>query len=107
MKKVTWSLQSLQQQLLQIPPGKVVTYAEMARALGKPRAVRAVGALCGSNPEPDTYPCFKVIKSDGGIGGYSAKGGKVEKIRRLREEGIEVTGERILDLAKSLHRFSS
>jgi methylated-DNA-[protein]-cysteine S-methyltransferase len=53
-----------------IPFGETRTYAEIARAVGSPRAVRAVGAANGSNPVPILIPCHRVVATGGGLGGY-------------------------------------
>ena len=58
------------QALRRIPPGKTVTYAEIARRIGKPRAVRAVGQACGANPLAVAIPCHRVVRNDGGLSGY-------------------------------------
>ena len=57
-------------ELLRIPYGEKRSYADVARAIGKPRAVRAVGAANGANPIPLVVPCHRVIASDGHLGGY-------------------------------------
>ena len=54
-----------------IPPGQTQTYAELARAIGRPNAVRAVGSACGKNPVPLFIPCHRVVGSNGGLGGFS------------------------------------
>jgi O-6-methylguanine DNA methyltransferase len=69
---------------MRIPFGETVSYAELARRIGKPRAVRAVAQACGKNPLPIVIPCHRVIRSDGTIGGYS--GGIRWKQRLLRFE---------------------
>ncbi len=74
--------------LLQIPRGKVTSYKAIALALGDERAARAIARLLPKNPELDKVPCYKVVHSDGRIGGYVL--GIEEKIRRLRAEGIGV-----------------
>jgi AraC family transcriptional regulator of adaptative response/methylated-DNA-[protein]-cysteine methyltransferase len=56
--------------LLAIPSGHVTTYAEIARAIGSPRAVRAVGTAVGRNPISFLIPCHRAIRTDGGLGGY-------------------------------------
>jgi methylated-DNA-[protein]-cysteine S-methyltransferase len=66
-----------------IPKGKVKTYLEVAKAIGKPRAFRAVANAVGKNPYPPLIPCHRVIRSDGSLGGYSGKGGIKEKRRLL------------------------
>lgn len=57
--------------LTKIPYGKTVTYAEEAKRLRKPSAVRAVGGANGHNPIPIIIPCHRVVQSGGGLGGYS------------------------------------
>ena len=74
--------------LKKIPKGKVKTYAEVAKAIGKPKAVRAVANAIGKNPFPPKIPCHRVIKSDGKLGGYSAKGGIKTKKKLLKNEGF-------------------
>jgi len=56
--------------LQQIPAGETVTYSELARRIGKPQAVRAVASACGANPISVLIPCHRVIRKDGGLGGY-------------------------------------
>jgi len=72
-----------------IPYGKIVTYGEIARNIGKPKAARAVANACGANPNPITTPCHRVICSNGNIGGYSGVGGIKKKIELLRKEGVD------------------
>ena len=76
--------------LKKIPKGKVKTYLEVAKAIGKPRAFRAVGNAVGKNPFPPKIPCHRVIKSDGTLGGYSGKGGIRKKYQLLRSEKITI-----------------
>ena len=59
------------QALLEIPVGETRNYAEIAAAVGKPDAVRAAGAANGANPVAVLIPCHRVIRSDGGLGGYA------------------------------------
>ena len=63
--------QDVWQALLQIPAGETRNYAEIAAAVGKPDAVRAAGAANGANPVAVLIPCHRVIRSDGGLGGYA------------------------------------
>ncbi len=56
-----------------IPYGQTRTYQDVARAIGKPRAVRAVGQACKANPVALVVPCHRVVRSDGVLGGYSGK----------------------------------
>ena len=74
--------------LMKIPKGKIITYKEVARAIGKPKSYRAVANAVGKNPFPPNIPCHRVVRSDGGIGGYSGKGGIDKKIRLLRSEKV-------------------
>ena len=74
--------------LKKIPKGKLKTYAEVAKAIGKPKAVRAVANAIGKNPFPPKIPCHRVIRSDGKLGGYSAKGGIKNKKKLLKDEGF-------------------
>lgn len=67
-----------------IPKGKVLTYKEVAKRAGKPKAYRAVGNILNKNRDPKVL-CHRVIRSDGKIGGY--RDGSLFKIKRLREEG--------------------
>ncbi|MQX37504.1 bifunctional DNA-binding transcriptional regulator/O6-methylguanine-DNA methyltransferase Ada [Roseospira navarrensis] len=57
-------------ELRRIPPGQTRTYAELAAAVGQPSATRAVANACGSNPVAAVVPCHRVVRSDGGLGGY-------------------------------------
>ncbi|HEY9397115.1 MAG TPA: methylated-DNA--[protein]-cysteine S-methyltransferase, partial [Burkholderiales bacterium] len=53
-----------------VPPGATVSYAEIARRIGAPKAVRAVGAACGANAIAVAIPCHRVVRTDGGLSGY-------------------------------------
>jgi methylated-DNA-[protein]-cysteine S-methyltransferase len=74
--------------LKQIPKGTVKTYSQIANAIGKPQAARAVANAIGKNPHPPKIPCHRVIRSDGSLGGYSGKGGIKTKKMLLKKEGI-------------------
>lgn len=71
-----------------IPWGETRSYAWLARAIGKPRAFRAVANACGANPLPIIIPCHRVIASDGTIGGFSS--GLNLKTRLLKLEGLSI-----------------
>ena len=77
--------------LKKIPKGTVKTYLEVAKGIGKPKAYRAVANAVAKNPYPIKIPCHRVIRSDGSIGGYSGKGGIIEKRRLLRSEKVLTT----------------
>lgn len=63
--------QSVWQALRAIPPGETRSYAEVAAAVGRPRAVRAAGSACGDNGLAVLIPCHRVLRGDGGLGGYA------------------------------------
>ena len=75
---------SVYQVLDEIPYGEAISYAEVARRLGRPSAVRAVGAANGSNPIPLIVPCHRVVAADGQLHGYA--GGVDLKARLLAME---------------------
>jgi deoxyribonuclease V len=79
----------------QIPAGRVSTYGAVAKALGNKRYARAVGKYMNKNPDADTMPCFKIVKSDGSLGGFGL--GINDKIRRLKKDGIEVKDGKIIN----------
>lgn len=70
-----------------IPRGTVLTYKEVARRAGNPKAYRAVGNILNKNYNP-RIPCHRVIRSDGKIGGYNR--GAIHKRRTLRKEGVMI-----------------
>jgi len=82
-------------ELMKVPKGKAITYKALARMAGNPNAARAVGNLMKNNKNPKYIPCYKVVKSNGEVGEYSAKGGKKKKIQLLKKEGIEIKKEKI------------
>lgn len=87
-----------------IPRGKVTTYGELARELtGSARAARAVGQAVAKNPRPISVPCHRVVRSNGDVGGYSL--GVAQKIKLLREEGVEIKGGKVLNFEQHLLRF--
>ncbi len=73
-----------------IPRGRVKTYSQVAKAIGKPLATRAVANAIGKNPYAPKIPCHRVIRSDGTLGGYSGKGGVKTKRFLLKKEGIKL-----------------
>jgi O-6-methylguanine DNA methyltransferase len=54
-----------------VPFGETRSYLQIAQTAGSPRAVRAAGRACGRNPVPIIVPCHRVVRSDGGLGGYT------------------------------------
>jgi len=76
--------------LADVPFGETISYAELAKRMNRPRAVRAVGAANGANPIPIILPCHRVIGADGTLTGYG--GGLETKRRLLSLEGVEMQG---------------
>jgi len=79
----------------QIPDGKISTYGAVAKALGDIRASRAVGRMMNQNPDANSMPCYKIVYSDGKLGGFGL--GADDKIRRLKEVNIKVQDGSIVD----------
>ena len=75
-------------EIKKIPKGNVKTYKEIAKIIGNPNSARAVANACGKNPFLIEIPCHRVIRSDGGLGGYSGKGGVDMKKNLLMNEGF-------------------
>jgi O-6-methylguanine DNA methyltransferase len=69
-----------------IPKGSIMTYKEVAIKAGNPQAARAVANIMAANYDPDV-PCHRVIRTDGGLGGYN-RGGVSVKAKMLKEEGV-------------------
>jgi O-6-methylguanine DNA methyltransferase len=80
--------------LLKIPYGESCSYAEVARAIGRPKAQRAVGSANNANPVPLVVPCHRVIAADGSLGGYG--GGQDLKARLLAMERSRPSHHRLL-----------
>ncbi len=95
--------QSVWLAMLKIPRGKVSTYGEIARAIGKPSASRAIGGACNQNPFAPDVPCHRIVSSDGKLGGYAH--GSAKKIALLKKEGVRVENDRILNFDSTMHRF--
>jgi methylated-DNA-[protein]-cysteine S-methyltransferase len=83
--------------LADIPYGRTESYGELARRIGRPNAVRAVGAANGANPLPIVVPCHRVIGADGSLTGYG--GGLPIKQALLELEGAMPAAARELPLA--------
>src|SRR3989338_633600 len=81
-----------------IPKGKVATYRQIAVALGKPNAFRAVGNALNKNPHLIKVPCHRVVKSNGAVGGYAS--GAKRKIALLKKEGIGIKDGKIAGLGR-------
>lgn len=88
--------------LMQIPEGKVTTYAEMAKALNT-KAWRAVGTAMAKNKKLIEVPCHRVVRSDGSVGEYAL--GSDKKSELLSREGVEIEKGKIKNLNKFFYSF--
>ena len=73
-----------------IKKGNVKTYKQVAIGINRPKSARAVANACAKNPYAPRIPCHRVIRSNGGLGGYSGKGGIKTKKRLLKIEGYQL-----------------
>ena len=97
--------QAVLEQCRRIPYGKTASYGDLARAVGNPGAVRAVGGAMGNNPLPLVVPWHRVVCSDGSFGGFSTPKGVKEKTRMLAlENAIDNDND---DSARSLRTKSA
>ena len=87
-----------------VPKGKVVTYGEIARAIGNPRMSRQVGWALHVNPKPGVIPCHRVVNRFGGLSSAFAFGGVNRQAELLCEEGVEVIDNKV-DLNKYGYSF--
>ena len=76
--------------LKKIPKGSVKTYKDVAIAINHSKAARAVANACAKNPYAPKIPCHRVIRSDGGLGGYSGRGGIQKKVSLLKSEKVKI-----------------
>lgn len=88
-------MQRVYDYLLRVPRGKVVTYGQIAAALGDPHLCRYVGNVLHRNPDGDRYPCYKVVNSRGMLSAHYAFGGMDGQKQRLEAEGIQVIAGRV------------
>ena len=80
-QKLVWN------EIAKIPKGKILTYEQLALKINRPLSTRAVANACGKNPYVPEIPCHRVVRKDGTLGGYSAKGGINRKKKMLENEG--------------------
>lgn len=80
--------QQVWRQLGSIPPGRTLSYSQVAGGIGRPKAARAVGGACGANPVPILVPCHRVLAAGGRLGGFS--GGLHWKRCLLAREGVRL-----------------
>ena len=88
--------------LKQIPDGKVVTYGQIAYAIGAPRCARQVGYALHVNPQPYVIPCHRVVNRFGRLAPAFAFGGEEVQAELLRKEGVVVDENYTVDLNKYL-----
>ncbi|MBS3058117.1 MAG: MGMT family protein [Candidatus Diapherotrites archaeon] len=86
-----------------IPKGKVSTYKEIAKALGNPKAARAVGNALKKNPTPIKVPCHRVVGNCGRIGGFAL--GRKKKKELLEKEGVKLKKGNVKDFEKKFYKF--
>ena len=101
MKKLNFNIGTEFQKLVwkeiaKIPNGKVITYQDLALKINRPKSVRAVASACGKNPFLPEVPCHRVVRKDGSLGGYSAKGGINKKKKLLKTEGHKFVKDKII-----------
>lgn len=95
---------SVYEVLRTVPRGRVVTYGQIARAIGAPRMARQVGYALHVNPKPGIIPCHRVVNREGRLSGAFAFGGLQAQQKLLEAEGVEVIGGAV-DLDKYGYRF--
>ena len=74
----------------------MITYQDLAFKINRPKSVRAVASACGKNPFLPEVPCHRVVRKDGSLGGYSAKGGIKTKKTLLENEGHKFVKDKII-----------
>ncbi|MCL2810981.1 MAG: MGMT family protein [Clostridia bacterium] len=85
-----------------IPPGKVMTYGQIALALGRPRAAKSVGTAMRLTPEHLGLPCHRVVNAQGGLAPGDAFGGPGMQLGMLRAEGVPFLANGRIDLTNCL-----
>ena len=89
-QKLVWN------EIAKIPKGKILTYEQLALKINCPLSIRAVANACGKNPYAPKIPCHRVVRKDGSLGGYSAKGGINRKKTMLENEGHKFVKDKII-----------
>ena len=90
MKKSSHFQRLVWREIEKIPYGETRSYKDIAIAINHPKAARAVANACAKNPYAPKIPCHRVIRSDGGLGGYSGRGGVKKKVSLLRSEKVQI-----------------
>jgi methylated-DNA-[protein]-cysteine S-methyltransferase len=89
--------------LRHLPYGETTSYAALARAIGRPSAVRAVGRANGANPVAILVPCHRVIGSDGSLTGYAGGIERKRSLLQLESNGLEGSGDALENGAVAAH----
>lgn len=79
----------------EIPFGTVMTYGQISKILGKPKASRAVGGALSRNPLPILIPCHRVVAASGALTGYTGAEGIATKILLLKKEGLKIVDQKL------------
>ena len=103
MNKITPFQKKVYVAAVRIPRGFVSTYAEIALAIGKKKAARAVGNALNRNPYAPEVPCHRIVKSNGELGGFA--GGSKAKIRMLEKENVQVKNGKVVDFQEKVYRL--
>ena len=89
--------------LLEVPSGKITTYADLAKAVGLKNGQRKIGQIMKKNPFPVIIPCHRVVRSDQFVGGYAFD--TERKTSMLIKEGIKISKGKILDYKNRKYHF--
>ena len=92
--------ESVYELVRQIPAGRVASYGQVARMVGRPRNARFVGFALHANPEPGVIPCHRVVFKDGSLAPGFAFGGPDEQRRMLEDEGVDFTTDGKVDMTR-------
>jgi len=102
IEPMTSTAQKVYDLLKKIPEGKVTTYKAIAEKIGT-KGYRAIGQIVGANPNAPQVPCHRVVRTDGGLGGYAF--GIDKKIAILAKEGVKVIDGKVADFTKKFYKF--
>ena len=103
MKKLKNKDLKLFKLLQKIPKGKITTYKILAQKLKI--HPRTAGIILKNNEDPILYPCYKVVASNGKLGGYNL--GEKKKIQFLKRDGIKIKGDKVINFTERLHAFDN
>lgn len=104
MKKTTDFQEKVYKLCSKVPKGKVTTYKEIGKKLGKGGFIyRAVGMALNKNPYAPKVPCHRVVASDGSLGGFAS--GLTNKKKILKKEGVLIKNNKIVNFEKTIFTF--